>query len=919
MSSPWKKQPEVVVDAVLKRAEVGKIGRKLKTRLALAQFKAARGWEDLTLDSIEPKVEEELKRRTPIWSGDILSDSSSSAASELRYSNSRNLMSSPLKGPAIFSDQVEPRSGRGSAYRKRGHHNTFELPSSGASSRKRFCSSPMAGRSVRGGRSSWREHTFTQSSPIKPRKQPHFTTSSGPSLSFYAGSTHLPEFHSNFAAGSDDEEHTLPAHSFMRSSPPRTPSPVRNRGGLGRRNVKNTGKEEGADLLLYLATSPSPANPTRPRMQPPSTPPSKVLALPSSMMTTPGSAGGGFFSSLNPNTPSQNFDFADFVNITPSPAQSAWPKTPRTIKTPLTVARRRLTFENPNASPNMREPDATNHAGLGMQLGGDLISPHLVCILTFNLTLPRLLLEMYLSVTLMAFWMVAAYVIYLFVSSFLRSRQQAVQARELQCEEPPFQKNRYPLGIDQIIRALAADRDKQFPVDTIKRMSDVGAITYRYSVLGNRNIFTADEKNIQAILASQFSDFDLGPTRRGNFWPLLGNGIFTQDGAGWEHSRAMMRPQFAREQVSDLEMTERHVQNMMKALDVDLGPNKWVDGVDLQVLFFRLTLDSATEFLFGESTDSQLRLLPGYEDGKDKSGGPLPADFASAFDKGQAALATRGRFGDQYYLCNPKGFQEACKTCHDFIDHFVRLALSKDLREKKLVAKGTKEKYVFLEALASETQDPIELRSQLLNILLAGRDTTASLLGWLFFSLAQDPARYAKLRDAIIEEFGTYDNPTEITFSRMKGCQYLQHCNNETLRLYPVVPINGRFANRDTTIPKGGGKDGQSKVFIPQGTTVDYSVHAMHHRKDLWGEDAEEFKPERFQGRRPGWDFLPFNGGPRICIGQQFALTESSYVTVRLIQRFDKLESLQKDPIARHNLTLTNCSGNGVKVRVHAI
>ena len=63
--------------------------------------------------------------------------------------------------------------------------------------------------------------------------------------------------------------------------------------------------------------------------------------------------------------------------------------------------------------------------------------------------------------------------------------------------------------------------------------------------------------------------------------------------------------------------------------------------------------------------------------------------------------------------------------CHEFIDHFVRLALSKDNREKeKELEGGSKEKYVFLEALATQTQDPIELRSQLLNILLAGRDTT---------------------------------------------------------------------------------------------------------------------------------------------------------------------------------------------------
>ncbi len=92
----------------------------------------------------------------------------------------------------------------------------------------------------------------------------------------------------------------------------------------------------------------------------------------------------------------------------------------------------------------------------------------------------------------------------------------------------------------------------------------------------------------------------------------------------------------------------------------------------------------------------------------------------------------------------------------------------------------------------------------------------------------------------------------------------------------------------------------------------------MHHRKEIWGEDAEQFNPERFQGRKVGWEFLPFNGGPRICLGQQFAITEASYVTIRLLQRFDKMENLETDSVVRHNLTLTNCPSNGVKVRVHA-
>ena len=291
-------------------------------------------------------------------------------------------MSSSLQA-TLFSDQIGSGSISG-GQRKRTFHNSFELPSSGSSSRKRYRSSPSSRvpPSSHTSHSSWKDnHQLAQSSPIKPRKHPNFTTSGGPNLSFFQRSSDsIPEdIHStNFAAASDDEDE-LPAHSFnVRSAAPRTPPPVRNRGNAGRRTKDKNGKsgEEGADLLLFLATSPSPANPSaRARMQPPSTPPpkNKDMNLPSSMMTTPGGGGGLLSVFGGPNTPSQAFDFADFVNITPSPGQRAWPKTPRTIKTPLTVNRRGLNFDSfTSSSPNINS-STTKHSGLGMQLGGDLL------------------------------------------------------------------------------------------------------------------------------------------------------------------------------------------------------------------------------------------------------------------------------------------------------------------------------------------------------------------------------------------------------------------------------------------------------------------------------------------------------------------------------------------------------------------
>ena len=89
------------------------------------------------------------------------------------------------------------------------------------------------------------------------------------------------------------------------------------------------------------------------------------------------------------------------------------------------------------------------------------------------------------------------------------------------------------------------------------------------------------------------------------------------------------------------------------------------------------------------------------------------------------------------------------------------------------------------------------------------------------------------------------------------------------LRLHPVIPTNARQAARDTSLPKGGGPDGQSPLFVGKGTIVMYNVYAMHREPRVFGHDVDEFIPERWEGLRPGWGYLPFNGGPRVCLGRE--------------------------------------------------
>jgi len=393
----------------------------------------------------------------------------------------------------------------------------------------------------------------------------------------------------------------------------------------------------------------------------------------------------------------------------------------------------------------------------------------------------------------------------------------------------------------------------------------------------------------------------------------------------------LSKPNFVRDQVADLDLEENHVQHLMRVTPAN--SSGWTEDINLQTLFFRLTLDSATEFLFGDSVNSQIADLRGKTNPNSTSDRTDEKLFAFSFDDGQRHLARRSRFQDKYWLHNPKEFREDTRHVRAFVDHFVDLALeatASTYGQEKAAEEGQKTKYVVSHALAQQTRDPEELRSQLVNILLAGRDTTASLLSFLFHHLVRNPEIYRTLRSAVLRDFGTYTNPNSanLTFAGLKSCSYLQYCLNETLRLTTVVPGNSRTAIRDTTIPRGGGPDGSKPVYVRKGQPVEYTIHVLHQRKDIWGPDASDFKPERWAkknaGRYPSesqhWEYLPFNGGPRICIGQQFALTEAAYVVVRLMQRFEEcvMGTGEDDKVweGKTNVTLTAAPGRGPIVRM---
>lgn len=377
---------------------------------------------------------------------------------------------------------------------------------------------------------------------------------------------------------------------------------------------------------------------------------------------------------------------------------------------------------------------------------------------------------------------------------------------------------------------------------------------------GTTQLETIEPANVQAILATKFEDWEIGERRHRCFRPVQGRNIFTCDGHAWRRARALFRPQFARGMINDLGATEWATGVLWEEAVGNVGEGGWTGMVDLRPLVLRFVLDTATEFLFGESVRS-LEALMGREcDEGEKGVGEVAGsnEFAEAFEACSYNMVLRIRLQQLRFLGTSREFRAAVKTVRSVPDRIIDRALqSKRQNEEK------SGKFDLLSSLMEQTQDTDELRSQTLGILFASRDTTSSLLMWTILLLAQHPNIYRALRFQVLASF-PQPAGTILNFAELKDCRYLQYVLLEALRLYQPVPLNTRVAVRDTVLPVGGGPDGSKPVAVRKGQQVQWNVYAMHRRKDMWGEDALEYKPERWADPKRsrllggGWLYGPF-------------------------------------------------------------
>lgn len=451
-------------------------------------------------------------------------------------------------------------------------------------------------------------------------------------------------------------------------------------------------------------------------------------------------------------------------------------------------------------------------------------------------------------------------VLLLILSKLVAYKQLQAKSARLGCSPTPVLPQNDPLGLTRLFQFLKARTEKRaIPwMSEIMDLAGKDVHTAKDTMMGKTFIWSRDVDNARAILSAQASDFDIAIARQKSLLVVTGDGIFTRSGERWKESHAFLKPQFTRNQVSSLGL-EKHVQALLDAIGGSEG--SWTSSFDIQPLLFNFTLDVATEFLFGTSANSQSTST----DDVSRRG----RLFGYHFDAAATYFDGRAILGSYCWLYSPRKFREHCRGIRAYADGYVHEALMQKRKGDQEATADRKDKFILLDKLVELTTDPVRIRDECLNVLGAGRTSTASLIAWNFYFLARHPATFDKLRKAVLADFGGFENSDEITFESLKRCQFLQCCINEASRMVPVAPIHLRVAVRDTTLPKGGGVNGQDPIFVPKNTEIRQTYYSTCMRTDIWGEDAASYRPERFENRPLSSEWMPFGAGPRLCLGRK--------------------------------------------------
>jgi cytochrome P450 len=339
-------------------------------------------------------------------------------------------------------------------------------------------------------------------------------------------------------------------------------------------------------------------------------------------------------------------------------------------------------------------------------------------------------------------------------SKLMTARRRAAFSKAHGCQ-PVRQLPQSPFffGFDMVFIIQKLLKDGVF-MDTFTKWHEENGGTFCMRIGGGKPVWTREPENVKAVLSSKAEDFDIPWMRIKAFYPVTGDSTFSSKGAVWSHGRALLRPAFTKLQISNFDIYEKNFQKFSKHIPSDGST------IDLQELFKRFTLDTASEILFGESVNSL-------------DSNVITKDIGDAFDYVSKEIFARSNLGILIFFYWISKFTYACKVLDvyikEFVDKAVNFRASAKATEDEEGQPSGKKRYIFLEELAKDNSDRKLLRDQLAGNLAAGRDTTAGLLTNTFWLLARHPNALQTLRTEVAQLNGklpTYDQLNSMTYLR---------------------------------------------------------------------------------------------------------------------------------------------------------
>lgn len=387
---------------------------------------------------------------------------------------------------------------------------------------------------------------------------------------------------------------------------------------------------------------------------------------------------------------------------------------------------------------------------------------------------------------------------------------------------------------------------------------------------------------VKQVLMETHQSFDKRNIIYGRFANVFGNGLVVSEGADWKRQRKMLQPMFGPITVQRFFESMLHATNeMLDRWQIDYLPNK-VFNVAREM--DKLTLRNAGEALFSDGFQQEADKISHWNEviNHYSAKPPLPIIRSWWFP---SRLNRR--------------VKQTLADFHAFMDQMIAKRREEGARNDLL-------------SILLEANDPsegkltdLEIREQILGMILGGHETTSSALAWIWYELDRHPEVRHKLQQELNQILGGQLPTVE----QLEELQYTRMVIDECLRLHPPFWFENRNAMCDVEL---GGH------LIPKGSLVLFTRYTLHRHRRFW-QDPLKFRPERQhpdnpEHRRSDFVQVPFGGGPRVCIGIHFAIMELVLVVAVISQRFEVIVA----PEDRHEMAakMTMFPKHGVKVRL---